>query len=100
MFFGTIFCIVQNLAEANHSIDVIKDYENKLHLCLIDYNFSLESRFCDSAYLRNAWDDINFPNPSIELLDVLLNIKPNVDGSEGKQRQILATFQVLFYILN
>ena len=92
MFFGTNFCIVQNLAEANHSIDVIKDYENKLHLWLIDYNFSLESRFGDSTYLRNAWDDMNFPSPIIELLGVLLNIKPN--------RHILATFQVLLYIFN
>ena len=92
MFFGTNVCIVENLAEANHSIDVIKHDENKWHLCLIVYNFSLESRFGDSTYLRNAWDDMNFPSPIIELLGVLLNIKPN--------RHILATFQVLLYIFN
>ena len=56
----------------------------------------LQDRFCDATDLRVAWDNINVPKPVLDFLKVLFK-KDSSHSSDAKWKQILSTFQIMFY---
>ena len=65
--------------------------------CLLEYNFGLEDRFCDASDLRGAWDNTAVPKPVLDFLKVLFNMDSIHSCSDVKMKQILSTFQCMFY---
>ena len=64
---------------------------------LLRNDFGLEDRFCDASELRAAWDKIVIPKSVLELFKVLFNVDSVHSCSDAKMKQILSTFQFMFY---
>lgn len=97
MCFASDACSAQTLAETIRNTDPVKECASKLRDCLLEYDFGLEDRFCDATDLRAAWDNIDVPKPVLDFLKVLFNVDSSHGCSDAKLKQILSTFQFMFY---
>ena len=97
MCFTSDTCSAETLAETIRNAEPVKECAKILRDCLLEYDFGLEDRFCDASDLRAAWDNIVIPKPVLDFLKVLFNVDSVHSCSDAKMKQILSTFQFMFY---
>ena len=90
-------CSAETLAETIRNAEPVKDCANILRDSLLEYDFGLEDRFCGASDMRAAWVNIVIPKPVLDFLKVLFNVDSVHTCSDAKMKQILSTFQFMFY---
>ena len=54
---------IENIAETVRTSDPISQSADMIRQCLLDMNFDLQDRFCDSKDLEIAWENMVIPKP-------------------------------------
>ena len=66
---------IEEIADKIRSIDIIKEAASKIINSLLDSNFNLGDRFSDVNDLQNSWKNMTVPEPLMNFLSVLFDIK-------------------------
>lgn len=64
-------CTSEDMAETIRSIDPIKVCADRIRKALLEIDFDLEDRFCDSKDLEMAWKNVSIPDPLLSFFATL-----------------------------
>ena len=117
--------LAEELAQTIRATNSVNNCANVLRNCLLEFDFQLGDKFCDSADLEEAWNQIKIPEPLLHFFSVLFNFdiksysNEAEDGEEdcfnddnnnfsdkysdkmskSRRTKILSLFQIMYYIL-
>ena len=66
-----------DMADVIRSSNPITQCASTIRHALLDFNFDLQDKFCDSVDLQDSWDNMNIPDELLTFLCVLLNYNIN-----------------------
>ena len=66
-----------DMADVIRSSNPIIQCASTIRHALLDFNFDLQDKFCDSVDLQDSWDNMNIPDELLTFLCVLLNYNRN-----------------------
>ena len=66
-----------DMADVIRSSSPITQCASTIRNALLDFNFDLEDKFCDSVDLQDSWNNMNIPDELLTFLCVLLNYNRN-----------------------
>jgi len=109
-----------DMADVIRSSNPITQCTSAIRQVLLDFNFDLQDKFCDSVDLKDSWDNMQIPDELVTFLCVLLNCDRNDlvcivgddhddtsddecigYGSESpKLRKLKSVFQVLYFMVH
>ncbi len=119
VFFKT--STAEQMADNIRSSDPIIECARVLRRSILDIDFGLQDKFCDSHDLETSWDNIVIPNTVLNFFALLFNFNarhfngenedddsgdegvdtpPMKKVSQGKKRKMLALFQIMYYIMH
>ena len=107
-----------DMAAVIRSSNPITQCASAIRQLLLDFNFDLRDKFCDSVDLKDSWDNMQIPDELVTFLCVLLNCDRNdlectvgddddtsADESSGnandspKLTKLKSVFQVLYFMV-
>ncbi len=112
---------VEEVVDIVRSIDPVKDAAKLIRKALLDSDFGLEDRFCDSHDLQYSWNNMKIPEVVLDFLTTLFNCPSNITDSTElpeeldendfdsevplinvgpKDRKLKAVYQIIYYIVN
>ena len=65
---------IKDIVNILRSQDTMKDAAIKISQALLNMNFNLEHKFCDSEELENSWHNTNKPDKIVSFLAEFFNI--------------------------
>lgn len=93
------------MAENIRSNDPIKICAQTIRNSLLEYDFNLNDKFCDSNDLKSAWEDMKIPDPLLQFYGTLYNFdanfyRENGSVSDNKRRKVESLFQIQHFIMH